>query len=178
MEAESLYHATVALDQSEFLKAHASCLEQREPSFREAEGSETSSSEAIETPAETKPTWITSSTLSFPANQDGGPKQSVLQDIVGWFNSHQIHGIELAVGIGVIRMLRATTPPSGLASPSTEEAVPAASGPAGDDEEDFGLRNQLDRIAHEGFSSGGWDEKAVGLALSRLLFPVRERTSR
>ncbi len=73
-----------------------------------------------------------SSTWSSLVSLDGFVDQFQTRAIWAWLNSLRLHGQLRAVEIGVTLTPRGATPPSGSASPSTEEPAREASGAAGD----------------------------------------------
>jgi hypothetical protein len=96
------------------------------------EESETPSSVATETPAETSDTSVTSSQWSFPVNPDGSLEPSQVQVILDWFSSLRFHGNPPGVEIGVTLTSKASIPPAGSHSPSTAAPHREASGVAGE----------------------------------------------
>lgn len=90
-----------------------------------------SSSEAIETEPEMKPTWSSSSLWSSRVKADGTLVLSVPPGTWDLCSSLVIRGNGPEEGITPILIRKASTPPAGSASPSTAEPTPEASGVAG-----------------------------------------------
>ena len=98
-----------------------------------------SSSAATPTPAETPLTLTISSSslggqllLALTASQAATLSQFLREDTWVSCSLHLTPGEEQAAATGAIRISRDSIPPTGSASPSTEEAAPAASGPVGE----------------------------------------------